>query len=77
MPDETGEALERLDEALEAEGRTRADFTVTICPYFKPIDRDDLERYEELGVDRVNVVAFAFDRDGLLQTLDSLATTLL
>src|SRR5581483_6384246 len=66
-PDETVEALERLDAALAADGRSRADFTVSICPYFKPIDRSDLEKYEALGVDRVIVVAFAFDREGLLQ----------
>jgi probable F420-dependent oxidoreductase len=72
-PDETGEALQRLDEALAAEDRSRGDFTVSICPYFKPIERSDLERYEALGVDRVILVAFAFDRDGLLKALDDLA----
>ncbi len=76
-PAETVEALDRLDRALDAEGRTRDDFTVSICPYFKEIERGDLEKYEELGVDRVIVVVFAFDRDGLLQTLDATASALL
>jgi probable F420-dependent oxidoreductase len=76
-PDETVEALERLDRALDAEGRTRAGFTVSVCPYFKPIERDDLKRYEDLGVDRVIVVVFAFDKDSLLQTADHVAGTLL
>ena len=77
-PDETVEALARLDKALEAEGRTRGhDFTVSICPYFKPIDRDDLKRYEDLGVDRVIGVVFAFDRDGLVQAADQVAASLL
>jgi probable F420-dependent oxidoreductase len=76
-PDETVEALERLDRALEAEGRSRSDFTVSVCPYFKPIERDDLKRYEDLGVERVIVVVFAFDKDSLLQTADHMASTLL
>jgi alkanesulfonate monooxygenase SsuD/methylene tetrahydromethanopterin reductase-like flavin-dependent oxidoreductase (luciferase family) len=76
-PDETGEALARLDRALEAEGRSRAGFTVSICPYFKPVERADLDKYEALGVDRVILVAFAFDRDGFLQALDDLAARFL
>jgi probable F420-dependent oxidoreductase len=77
-PDETVEAIERLDKALEAEGRSRgSDFTVSICPYFKPIDKDDLKRYEDLGVDRVIGVVFAFDADGLTQAADQGAAALL
>jgi probable F420-dependent oxidoreductase len=78
-PDQVPEALTRLDRALAERGRSRGDgdFTVTICPYFNPIDRAALERYEELGVDRVVVVAFAFDVDGLRTTLDQLAGELL
>jgi probable F420-dependent oxidoreductase len=76
MPDQVPEALGRLDRALAAADRGRDDITISICPYFKPIDTADLERYAEMGVDRVIVVAFAFDVDGLLTTLDSLATTL-
>ena len=78
-PDQVPEALERLDRALAAEGRSRSDddFTVTICPYFNPVDRDDLARYEDLGVDRVVVVVFAFDVDGLHVTLDQMSSTLL
>ena len=78
-PDQVPEALERLDRALAAEGRSRSDddFTVTICPYFNPVDRDDLARYEDMGVDRVVVVVFAFDVDGLHVTLDQMSSTLL
>jgi probable F420-dependent oxidoreductase len=76
MPDQVPEALGRLDRALAAADRERDDITISICPYFKPIDTADLERYAEMGVDRVIVVAFAFDVDGLLTTLDSLAATL-
>lgn len=77
-PDQVPEALERLDAALAAEGRSRSDddFTVTISPYFNPVDRDGLARFEELGVDRVILVVFAFDVDGLDATLDGMASLL-
>jgi len=78
LPDQVPEALVRLDAALAAEGRSRGDddFAVTICPYFNPVDRAALERYEEMGVDRVVVVVFAFDVDGLQTTLDAMAADL-
>ena len=78
-PDQVPEGLERLDRALAAEGRSRSDddFAVTICPYFNPIERDDLARYEDMGVDRVVVVVFAFDVDGLHTTLDQMSSSLL
>ena len=76
-PDECPEPLARLDALLAERGRSRDDVIISVCPYFKSIERADLERYEELGVDRVIVVAFAFDRDGLLTTLDALATEFL
>ncbi len=75
-PDEVPEALERLDRALEAQGRKRDEITISISPYFKAVDAAALERYAELGVDRLIVAAFAFDVDGLLTTLDQLTTTL-
>lgn len=78
-PDQVPEGLERLDRALAAEGRSRSDddFTVTICPYFNPIERDDLSRYEDLGVDRAVVVVFAFDVPSLHTTLDQMSSSLL
>lgn len=72
-PDEVPEALERLDRALETEGRTRRDIVVSISPYFKGLDADGIKRYAELGVDRVITVVFAFDRDGLLRAADDAA----
>lgn len=76
-PADVPEALARLERALEAEGRSRADCTVSICPYFQGVDRAAVERYEELGVDRVIALVFALDRDGLLSTLDAMAEQLL
>lgn len=76
-PDDLPEALARLDVALAAEGRTRADVTVTASPYLQPIDAADVARYAELGVDRLVVVALAFDVDGMHQQLDDLAERVL
>jgi alkanesulfonate monooxygenase SsuD/methylene tetrahydromethanopterin reductase-like flavin-dependent oxidoreductase (luciferase family) len=70
LPDQVPEALERLDRALETEGRTRVDIEVSVCPYFNPVDGDDIKRYADLGVDRVIAVVFGFDRDGLLSAAD-------
>jgi len=75
-PDEVPEALARLDRVLAERERPRTDVTVSICPYFKGVDRAGLERYAELGVDRVIALVFALDRDGLLATLDALAAEL-
>jgi probable F420-dependent oxidoreductase len=76
-PEDMPEALERLDRALAAQGRSRDDVTVSVSPYFKDPTAADLERFAELGVDRVIVMVFAFGVDDLLPTLDQMATTLL
>jgi probable F420-dependent oxidoreductase len=73
LPDQVPEALERLDTALAAEGRSRSDIEVSVCPYFNPVDADAIKRYADLGVDRVIVVVFAFDRDGLRRAADEAA----
>ena len=76
-PDEVPEALARLDRLLEERGRSRDDFEISVCPYFKGIDRDALRRYEDLGVDRVIGLVFGFDRDTFLTAADELAEELL
>jgi len=73
QPDEVPEALERLDRALQAEDRTRAEIEISVCPYFKGTDADGIKRYADLGVDRVIVVVFAFDREGLARAADEAA----
>lgn len=73
LPEQVPEALERLDRALEAEGRSRDDIEISVCPYFNPVDADAMKRYADLGVDRVILVAFGFDRDGLLKSVEDAA----
>lgn len=72
LPDQLPEALDRLDAALDAEGRTRDDIELTVCPYFNPVTPDMVEQYRELGVDRIIALCLAFDTDGLKAGLDRL-----
>ncbi len=76
-PEEVPEALDRLDKVLAEHGRSRDEIEISVCPYFKGVDRDALRRYEDLGVDRVIAVVFGFDRDTFLTAADQMATELL
>jgi probable F420-dependent oxidoreductase len=78
-PSELAEPLARLDAALTAEGRTRADddFTLSLSPYFQPLDAKMIEEYAAAGVDRLVAMLFAFTRDDLLTTLDALVADVL
>jgi probable F420-dependent oxidoreductase len=73
LPDQVPEALDRLDAALGAEGRSRSEIEVSVCPYFNPVDADAMKRYADLGVDRLILAVFGFDRDGLLRAADDAA----
>lgn len=73
-PDEAAEGIERLEKILADRGRARSDVQVSISPYLKPFDADSIKRYRDLGIDQLILMTFALDRDGLLTTLDGLAT---
>jgi probable F420-dependent oxidoreductase len=73
LPGDLPEPLARLDRFLGERHRSRSDIELTVCPYFNPIDAAALEGYAEAGVDRLVVVAFGFDRDGLLRHLEDQA----
>jgi citrate lyase beta subunit len=60
----------RLEKLLEEHGRDRADVSVTVCPYLKPIGADAMEQYAEAGVDRVVLPVLAFDTTRLPEQLD-------
>jgi len=77
LPDDLPEPLGRLDAALAAEGRTRADITLTVCPYFNQTTPELVAAYAEAGVDRLVVLAFAFDVPTMHAHLDDLVTTVL
>ncbi len=72
-PDAARDGIRRLEAQLARVGRSRSDLHVTISPYLRPTDADAVARYRDAGVDQLVLVAFAFDRDALLGTLDGLA----
>ena len=66
------EPLATLDGLLADEGRTRADVTITVCPYFQPLDGDIAGQYAEAGVDAVAALLLAFSEDDVRKALDDL-----
>jgi probable F420-dependent oxidoreductase len=76
-PDDLEAPLARLDELLAAEGRSRADVQLTVCPYLQPLGEGAIDGYRERGVDRLVVLCLAFDVDMLKSQLDTLVTTVL
>ena len=76
-PADLPEGLGRLDAALAVEGRSRADVTVTVCPYFQTVTPADLEAYQAAGVDRLVLLCLAFDQDLLRTQLDDLVRDVL
>ncbi len=75
-PEELAAPLARLDRLLEAEGRTRSDITVTVCPYFEPLDADIAGRYAEAGADAVAALLLPLGTDGVVEALDALQPVL-
>jgi probable F420-dependent oxidoreductase len=71
-PDQLAEPLAKLDRRLADEGRTRHDLTITVCPYFQPLDADTAGRYAEAGVDSVAALLFAVGPDDVRSALDGL-----
>jgi probable F420-dependent oxidoreductase len=72
LPDQVGEGLARLDRALEAEGRSRAEVKVTACPYFNPFTPEMVDQYAEAGVDQVTALFFAMTPDDVPAAFDAL-----
>ena len=72
-PGDLAAPLGRLDGFLTDHGRSRSDITITVCPYFQPLDADRAERYGEAGADAVSALIVPIDKDSLLSQLDALA----
>ena len=79
LPEDLPGPLAELDAALAAEGRSRGDddFTLTVCPYFHPVDADAVARYAQAGVDRLIVLCLAFDVESMRAQLDDLVANVL
>ena len=57
---------------LAEQGRTRAEITVTVCPYFKPLDASITEQYAEAGADAVSALLFAMSADDVPAAFEAL-----
>jgi probable F420-dependent oxidoreductase len=71
-PDQLAEPLSTLDGLLAEQGRRRRDVTITVCPYFQPLDADIAARYAEAGVDAVAALLLPFSADDVRKALDDL-----
>ena len=71
-PEDLAEPLARLDGFLAEQGRARSDITVTVCPYFQPLDADVAARYGEAGADAVSALLIPIDDDSVRTQLDDL-----
>jgi probable F420-dependent oxidoreductase len=76
-PDGLRTRLVELDRLLAANGRSRADVTITVCPYRRPVDADLVRRYRDAGADEVVLVVGARDAAGLSARIDDLAGSIL
>lgn len=76
-PDGLRDRLGDLDRLLAAKNRSRADITVTLCPYRRPVDLELVRRYRDAGADEVVVVVSARDPNGLVHSIDGFADTIL
>ena len=71
-PADLAEPLTKLDGLLEGQGRSRSDITVTVCPYFLPLDPAIAEQYAEAGADAVAALLLPLGTDEVASALDAL-----
>jgi len=71
-PEDLAAPLARLDRLLAGHGRSRDEVTVTVCPYFQPLDADVVARYAAAGADAVSALLIPVDEDSLRAQLDDL-----
>jgi probable F420-dependent oxidoreductase len=72
-PSDLAEPLKKLEGLLAERGRSRSDITVTVCPYFQPLDAGILEGYAEAGADAVAAMLLPLSVDDVKSGLDGLA----
>jgi probable F420-dependent oxidoreductase len=71
-PEELAAGVGRLDELLEAAGRSRQDLRITVCPYLNLLTPEAVEQYAEAGADAVSALFFCFNAADVAQTFDAL-----
>jgi probable F420-dependent oxidoreductase len=72
-PEEAAVNVARLRDLLAARGRGIEEVDVTVSPYTRPIETDDLARYRDAGVDQVTLMVSSTSVDKLIPWLDRLA----
>lgn len=77
LPADVPAQVARLEAALAEAGRSRSEVTLTVSPYLRPITSDDVRAYADAGVDRLIVLALAFNEDMANEQLDRLVTDVL
>jgi probable F420-dependent oxidoreductase len=73
LPDTAAERVAVLERLLAARGRSRSDVDVTVSPYLQPVGPELLTQYRDAGVDQLVLVAFAFDPEGIRDTIGRLS----
>jgi probable F420-dependent oxidoreductase len=71
-PAQLAAPLVRLTELLAAEGRSRSDITVTVCPYFQELSPATVEQYAAAGADAVSALLFVTDPSDVAGVFDAL-----
>jgi probable F420-dependent oxidoreductase len=71
-PAELAAPLARLTELLAAEGRSRSEITVTVCPYFQELSPATVEQYAAAGADAVSALLFVTDPADVPGVFDAL-----
>jgi alkanesulfonate monooxygenase SsuD/methylene tetrahydromethanopterin reductase-like flavin-dependent oxidoreductase (luciferase family) len=71
-PEELATGLAELESYLRPAGRARTDLRITVCPDFKPLTPEGVERYAEAGADAVAALLFALTPDDVEQGFDAL-----
>ncbi|HXQ62379.1 MAG TPA: LLM class F420-dependent oxidoreductase [Acidimicrobiales bacterium] len=72
VPADLATPLARLDELLAAEGRSRTEITVTVCPYFQEFTPARVEQYAAAGADAVAALLFVTDPADVPGAFDAL-----
>ena len=70
-PADLPERLKRLDDILAESGRTRDSLEIYASPYLRPLDRDMVRAYADLGLAQLIVPLFARNTDELARRLEA------
>ena len=71
-PRDLPERLKRLDEILAESERTRDSLDIYASPYLRPLDRDMVRAYADLGLAQLIVPLFARNADELARRLEGI-----